>query len=297
MKFVLLWLLIEVGGHLPARVLYVLADLGAAVAWGSFRTIRNVTRDHMAHVLGPTSDTRVRDRAARGCVRTAARYWVDLARTSHLDPAVAFEELDSFEGIEHLFAAYDGGRGIVLVTAHLGAPEFVIRTASQLSLDILALTERLEPPMVNALVHRARRRHGGRFIEADRAGVREAVEQLRRGGLVALMADRNVVGTGVPTQFFGAPAPLPAGPIELALRTGAAVVPCFVFRKGGATGGSRYAPRWVVRVLPPLAFPRTQDRVADRRDGMNALARALESGIAAAPDQWFVLQPVWSAHP
>jgi KDO2-lipid IV(A) lauroyltransferase len=200
--------------------------------------------------------------------------------------------LESFAGIDHLFAAYDRGCGVVLVTAHLGGPEFAMRAASYFSLDILALTERLQPPRVNALLQRARRRHGGRFVEAGLGGTRDALEQLRAGALVALVADRDILGTGVPTTFFGATARLPPGPIELALRTGAAVVPCFVLRRNA---GMRAGPRCAVRFLPPLALPRTRDRNADLHHGLEMLARVLEVGISMAPDQWFALQPVWRA--
>jgi KDO2-lipid IV(A) lauroyltransferase len=183
---------------------------------------------------------------------------------------------------------------VVLVTAHLGSPEAAARATAALGLDILAITERLEPPRLNELVQRARRRHGGRFVEAGVGGAREALTQLRRGELVALIADRDVLGSGVPTTFFGAPAPLPAGPVELALRSGAAVVPCFVLRSGFTPEGAVGQPRCVVRFLPALAFPRTRDRDADLRNGLDALARALEIGIAMAPEQWFALQPIWS---
>ena len=127
-------------------------------------------------------------------------------------------------------------------------------------------------------------------MEAGLGGTRDALEQLRRGALVALIADRDILGTGVVTTFFGAPAPLPPGPIELALRTGAAVVPCFVLRRDASV---RAGPRCAVRFLPPLALSRTSDRPADLHKGLEALARALEVGISMAPDQWFALQPVW----
>ena len=291
MKFLLLWTLIEVGGRLPVRLLYALADLGGALAWRCSPRLRTTTRDHMTRVLDARGlDSGARDRAAQGCLRSAAHYWADLARTSHLEPAIAFDEFESFAGIDHLFAAYDRGCGVVLVTAHVGAPEFAMRAASYFSLDILAITERLKPPRVNALLHRARRRHGGRFVEAGLGGTRDALEQLRRGALVALMADRDILGSGVPTTLFGAAASLPTGPIELALRTGAAVVPCFVVRRDTSTPAG---PRCAVHFLPPLALGRTNDRSADLRTGLQALARALETGISMAPDQWFALQPVW----
>jgi phosphatidylinositol dimannoside acyltransferase len=292
-KFFLLWILIEVGGHLPARLLYALADLIGALAWRCSSHLRAVTRDHMTRVLAPGAlDSAARDRAALGCVRAAARYWADLARASHVPPAIAFDEFESFSGIEHLFAAYDRGCGVVLVTAHVGAPEFAMRAASVLGLDILALTERLQPPRVNALVQRARHRHGEHFVEVGLGGTRDALEQLRRGAIVALIADRDVLGTGLPTMLFGAPAQLPPGPIELALRTGAAVVPCFVLRSDAGIGAG---PRCAVRFLPPLDLRRTHDRSGDLHKGLQALARSLETGISMAPDQWFALQPVWRA--
>ncbi len=271
------------------RPLYALADLAATIAWLASPRLRGVTRDHMDHLPRFSHDAPARDRAARGCVRAAARYWVDLARTAHLEPTVAFEEYETFDGMHHLFDALDRGCGVVLVTAHVGAPEFAVRAASHLGLDILALTERNPSPRVNALLHSARRRHGVRFEEAGVAGARSALAQLRRGGLVALVADRDVLGTGQAVPFFAERTTLPAGPIEFALRTGAAVVPCFVPRRGVA--------RYRVTFAPPLDVESSGDRARDVARGMLALARALETGIARAPDQWFALQPTWRGLP
>lgn len=285
MKAALLWVLIEVGGRLPARALYILADLAGAAAWLGSARLRGVTRDHMDHIPRFARDSVARERAARGCVRAAALYWADLARTAHIDPAVAFGEYEAFDGLDHLFQALDRGCGVVLVTAHLGAPEFAVRAASHLGLDILALTERNESPRVNALLHGARRGHGARFEEAGVGGARAALAQLRAGGLVALIADRDLLGTGHSVPFFGERTTLPPGPIELALRTGAAVVPCFVFRRGVA--------RYRIAFAPPVEVGASGDRARDLARGMLALAHALEGGIASAPGQWFALQPIW----
>ena len=102
------------------------------------------------------------------------------------------------------------------------------------------------------------------------------------------MADRDIQRGGRLTPFFGERAPLPTGPIELALRTNAAVVPGFAIR---TRGGRR------ITFLPELKLRRSDDREADLAAGMLAMAQALEQGIGAAPDQWFVLQPIWSGIP
>ncbi|MFN8638013.1 MAG: lysophospholipid acyltransferase family protein [Dehalococcoidia bacterium] len=286
MKAALLRVLIEGFGRLPAGVLYPLAWLAGTLAWLVSPGLRGVTRDHMDHIPGLDSNPRARDRAARGCARAVALYWVDLARTAHLPADGAFDEYASFEGLPHLFEAVDRGCGVVLVTAHLGAPEFAVRAGPQLGLDVLALIERNASPRVNAILQRARRGLGARYAEATAGGARTALDHLRRGGTVALIADRDIARTGISVPFFEERTTLPAGPVELARRTGAALVPCFVLRRGVA--------RYSVRFEPALPVARTSDRQRDIEAGTLALARALEAGIAAAPAQWFVTAPIWS---
>lgn len=277
--------LVEYGGRLPAGLLYALADATAVLAWLASPRLRVVTRENMDHVPSFARDEGARDRAARGCIRATARYWADMARTAHLPPAVAFDEYVDFVGFDYLFTALDRGCGVILVTAHLGAPEFAVRAASHLGLDVLALTERNPSAEVNALLHDARRRHGAHFEEVGIAGTRAALQRLRRGGIVALIGDRDILGTGHPVPFFSERTTLPSGPIDLALRTGATVIPCWVLRRGVA--------RYSVEFAPPLTFDRTGNRRAALDRGLWALARALEDGIARAPAQWFLLNPIW----
>ena len=289
LHFIALWLLVRVLGRLPGGVLYTAADAAGTLAWYASARLQRITRDHMRHVLmhaGGPRDPGAVDRAARGCVRSAARYYADFARSAHLSPEQAFAGAEVFEGIDDFFEAYDRGCGVIIVSAHLGSPEFIFRSASFLGLEMLVLTELLSPPRVHDFVHRVRGAPGVRFLPADRRGLRETVAQLRAGGIVAILADRDIQGGGRAAPFFGERAALPAGAVELALRTKAALVPGF----GTRTGVGRYR----IEFQPPVALRRSGDHDADVEAGMLALARALERGISAAPEQWFVLHPVWS---
>lgn len=294
-------LLVLVGGRMPSALLAALADLAGTIAWYGSARLRRTTRDHMRHALWPgggeseraTVDGVAANRAARGCVRSAARYYSDFARGARA-PAAALDELTAVQGIEHFFAAYDRGCGVVLLSAHLGNPEFLSRAFGALGLDLLVLTERLEPPAVHRFVHRARAAPGVRFLPADRHGLREALRQLRGGGVLGVLGDRDVAESGLAVPFFGERALLPPGPVELAMRTGAALVPAFVLRDGPA--------RYRAVVLPPLMLPSPRhgeqgergERAAEVAAGMRQVARALETGIRLAPEQWFPLQPVWA---
>ena len=286
LRYLALWLAVQAGRWVPARTLYAVADAGAALAWGGSTRLRAVTRDHMRHALGTNAGPRDVDHSARGAVRSAARYYADFARYPHLSPEASFAEIESYEGIEHLFEAWDRGCGVVLSSAHLGNPEMVMQALGPFGVEPMVLTEPLEPPRLHELVHRVREHTGVPFVPIDRAGLRRALAHLRAGGALGVLADRDVLGTGRPLPFFGERAALPWGAVELARRSGAALVTGFVYRSGVA--------RYRVVIDPAIAIPRTDDREADTREGMRLLVARLERGIRRAPEQWFPLSPVWS---
>ena len=101
----------------------------------------------------------------------------------------------------------------------------------------------------------------------------------------ACLCDRDLHGDGVPVEFFGEETTLPAGPVTLALRTGAPLLPTAVYFQGseGHLG--------VIR--PPLALERQGRLRADVARGTQQLAGALEELIRAAPEQWHLMQPNW----
>ena len=276
---------IRVCGRLPLRVLYALADAAGTLTWFASQRLRDVTLDHMRHVRGGDASPRALARDARGSVRSAMRYWADMARSAHLAPDAAIDRIEAIDHIDGFFEAYDRGCGVIFVSAHLGNPETLIRAIGRLGVEVVVLTEPLLPPAVHELVHEVREAPGVRFVPADTSGVRLAMRQLRSGGVLAILADRDVLGTGVPHPFFGERARLPRGAVELALRTGAPIVTGFARRTGGE--------RMRVTLDPPLHLDRSGDREADAEAGMALVTRALEAGIRASPDQWFALHPVW----
>lgn len=297
-QYLLLRALAKAGGVLPARVLFAAADILGTLAWYLVPRLRAVTLDHMRHVLGPHASMRDCAQAARGCVRSAARYYVDLMRGPHLPPGSGFDAVACVDGLDRLFTAIERGCGVIVVSAHLGNPESMARAFGHIGIDLMVLTEPLHPPRVHALVHALRATPGARFVPADLRGVRAAIEHLRGGGVLAVMADRDVLGSGQPVAFFGERARLPAGPVELALRTGATVLPAFVLRAPGERLRIVFEPPLALpRGVPhsaPQSAPQSGNRAAKVAAGHRLLAAALERGIVRAPDQWFPLDPIWS---
>ncbi len=285
----LLQLLVRVANRLPVGLLYALASAGASIAWLGSPTLRGVTRDHMRHVAPAATSRREIDAAARGAIRSAALYYIDFARYAALRPEDTFDHVDTIEGVPDVFEAFDRGRGVILASAHLGNPEFIAQALGPF-FPTAVLTEPLEPPELHDFIHEVRARSGVRFVPADRNGVRVAMRHLRCGGVLGLLADRDVLGTGEPFPFFGERASMPHGAVELAWLTGAAIVVGFVVR----TRPGRY--RITLReVEVPTRKSGSGDRDTDIEVGMRRFIASIEDGIRATPDQWFALSPIWTS--
>jgi KDO2-lipid IV(A) lauroyltransferase len=121
------------------------------------------------------------------------------------------------------------------------------------------------------------------------AGVRRAIQTLRKGGVIALMGDRDIEGPKAFLPFFGEEAMMPTGPIEVALRTGATVIPSFCVRteQGGVDA---YLER-------PLEMERTGDMERDIRTNTLRFLARLEHRLRDHPDQWVVLESIWDGVP
>jgi KDO2-lipid IV(A) lauroyltransferase len=123
------------------------------------------------------------------------------------------------------------------------------------------------------------------IVPLDASSGSAILATLRRGGLVGLLSDRDIVGNGIEVEFFGETTTMPAGPATLALRTGAVLV------TGAVYSGPGRDHRAVVD--PPLDTTRQGPLRADVARLTQEIATRLEGLIRQAPEQWHVFQPLW----
>jgi KDO2-lipid IV(A) lauroyltransferase len=289
MYYWFLWTLVNVGGRLPRRFQYTMGWLGGMLAWYVSRRVRHATLDHARHVLGPDAPQSEVARVARSSTRTNLYYYADFARFGVHQPAFVFDLFDHIEGVEHLVNALEEGRGAVLVGAHLGNSEVIAQAAAPFDVCLAILTEPLNDRRVHEFIHRVRSTRGVRFLPANSHGLRQSIGHLKAGGALGLLVDRDVLGTAKLRPFFGEPAPIPSGAVDLAVRMGAPMFAVWTPR----TSWGRYA-LYVERV--PMPQP-SGDRERDVERGMEAMVAALEAGIRRWPGQWFPISPVWPRRP
>ena len=245
----------------------------------------DVVRAHMRRVLGPGATEETIEDTAQACFAVYGRYWAEAFRISTLSRA----ELDAgmeWEGLVHVEHALQKGNGAMLTMPHIGGFDWGGAWFAASGYDTTVVAESLEPPELFAFFKTLREGFGLEVVElGDAAAASAIVRRLRSNGLVGLVCDRDIAGNGAEVDFFGYPTTIPAGPATLALRTGAAVLPCAVYFEDDGMH------RGVVR--PPLDVSRTGSLRDDVQRITQDMATEFENLIRLAPEQWHVLQANW----
>jgi len=280
--------LLQVGVPLARRfpwLFYRIASIGGWVAWAvKPRTRRRVIRNLLPLYGG---DIRLARRSSLNVFRNVALYYVDIATLAQRDMA-------NYER-DHMLIAHaerlnllNEPEPIIMLGAHTGNPELAVQALTFRGRPFTALVEVLRPAALAAYFLDLRSAAGGTFYEADISGVRATLTTLKKGGLVALLGDRDLQGTGACVRMFGRSVKLPRGPFELARRTDALILPVFCSR-------SR-VDDMIVSVEEPMRVAHTDDPERDVREATGQWALILEKHLRREPDQWTVMEDFWKMH-
>ncbi|GAB3114706.1 phosphatidylinositol mannoside acyltransferase [Streptomyces calidiresistens] len=287
-----------------------LTDAGYALAWTAVRRMPERAADalgrrvadatwrrrgpavlqleaNLARVVPDAGPERLRELSREG-MRSYLRYWTESFRLPVWSPE-RIERGVRVEGIERVTDALDAGRGVVLALPHLANWDLAGAWAGTvLGVPLTTVAERLRP---ESLYDRfvAHRESLGMEVLPHTGGAALGVlaRRLRAGGLVALVADRDLTGSGAEVEFFGETARFPLGPAKLARQTGADLLSATLWYDG---------PLLRARIHPAIPVPGPEE-AATREEAALVMTRRMaarfEEGIAAHPQDWHMLQPFW----
>jgi KDO2-lipid IV(A) lauroyltransferase len=275
------------GEYLPRSLAYGLARAAGDLAWWWRDGTRRDVEANMRQVMGPDAHAESVRAEAREVFRNVARYYVDLIRLTHDEDRDVDLKHVRLHGFDRLTSVLAGGRGAIVATAHFGNPEMAGQVGSALGIDVVVLAEPL-PPALSRIMTRIRSVFGPKYIDVSRHAIGESLRHLRRGGCVAIAADRDIQGNGTAVQFFGRPAKVPLGAAEMAARTGAVLIPGYCRRHGNS---------FDMYFEEPLPLVDTGRRKDDAIANTRALLARMEEWISRDPGQWMVLEPIWKTHP
>ncbi|MFP5021481.1 phosphatidylinositol mannoside acyltransferase [Pseudonocardia phyllosphaerae] len=271
---------------LVARAFDAGADLAVRRDGAGVRRLRA----NLARLRPDVPPAELDDLVRRG-MRSYARYWREAFTLPALDPAAVHAAMaPHVHGIEESLASVQAGRGVLYALPHAGnwdvAGVYLVRELARRGLDpaMTTVVQRLRPESLFRRFAAYRRTLGFEIVPADdaRAAHRALTARLRSGGVVCLVADRDLSGTGPEVEFLGGPARLPSGPVRLAALTGAALHPVCPFFTGDA---------WGVEVAPEIAVG-TEPSRAGVAEAVQELADAFGVLLARRPQDWHMLQPI-----
>lgn len=286
LRYRLMALLAWISAHTPMWVPYAIARVVAEFAWRYNTHARHVALINVRQALGPSASARRVTRAARGCIRASAYYYADLGLTPKMDPHQFLAERLKERGFEHITEAHARGTGVIIATLHYGNPEYVAQSMIARGYHIHGLTEPIQPPQLAALYQRLRDSHGHSLIPVSHSSIKATIRHLRAGGVMCIMADRDIQRAGIEVPFLGATARVPTGAVDLARHTGATVVPVITRR--------RRHNSFSLFVQPPIELIKTANADNDRRVNTTRLMQRFERYLRRDPSQWYVLEePIW----
>jgi lauroyl/myristoyl acyltransferase len=272
-----------VAARMPEWLLASLAMLAGVLAYLLAANPRAAV-DRNLRIVQPELDSRARRRLVLATFIHGALGYVELFKLADVSKD-RLQQLLPVTGWEHVERGLALGKGVVVVSAHLGNPSAAGQLFAIRGFPTSMVVEDLQPAELFERVTALRGRFGARMIPGDRSAVRAILTALRENGVVGIMADRDVKGSGDMMPFFGQPVRLSPAAATFALRSGATIVPAVTYRTAPFRG--------VLRIGPPIPVARSGDTAADVQETSQRILRVMERLIRTAPQQWAVFTDVW----
>ena len=269
-------------GLLPRKLSYFLMTVVGWVVATCFKGRVAGLVENLRRVFPEYSEDEIIDLMQRNA-KNYGKFWVDLFKMPHLKLDYR-RSLARIEGLENLDRVLARGRGCIVVTIHMGGWEGCAALWGSLDQYRSALiAEVLEPPALWRRLLELRQSSGVEIIPLGRTAPRTIIRRLQENWIVAGAIDRDILGSGKPYQFFGATAAIPSGLVDVAQRTGAGLLPIITLREPDDT--YRFVgmePLWVGPEAGAVDA------------AMEKLLRIFEECIRQHPDQWHVMEPIWT---
>ncbi len=269
---------------IPSWLGYPLCRVAGLLIYLLNRKARAAVQSNMRYVVGPAASRPLIARLTRGVFVNNIKNYYDMVRLPYLDHA-DIRRMVEVKDAHYALDALKQGKGLILISAHLGNFNLIIQAANALGIELSLLAEPIEPPELYDYLTKLRESQGLKLIPVGGPSLRQAFRVLKSGKVLGIAADRDVTNSGEMMPFFGQPVSMPTGAVEIALRTGAPIVPVHIYRTGNN--------RSVAQICPPLPLEHSGDAARDAVVSQRKLVATLERFIAATPDQWIVLQQVW----
>lgn len=270
---------------LPFGISYRIADILGSLYYFLARRDKKIAASNIKVVLNGAGNVHQIRHLSRMVFVNFARYLVEFFRTPKIDLKY-IEKHIKIEGRENLDNALKLGKGVLLVSAHLGNWELGAIVLSMLGYPLNIIVWKHKNRLINDFFVQQRQSKGLKVIPLG-ITIRKAFSALRHNEMVALLGDIDYLQpeAGISVKFFGRNTIMPKGPALFSLKTGAPIVPVFLLREKGKSF------RYVVE--KPIMSGPLRNKEEDLSRLTQKIAQVIEVYIARNPGQWFMLRQRW----
>jgi KDO2-lipid IV(A) lauroyltransferase len=271
-------------GRLPPKVTAWLGGVLGDVLGLVLRLRRRVLLSNLAAAL-PLSTRVQRLRLARGVYRHLGRVALEYFQLARLKVERA-RALIGAQNLQRLQSCLSRGRGVLVLSAHLGNWDLLACSAALCGIRVNVITRRIKNRALDQFWMGRRARCGVRLLPAE-GSAKSVMRALRRNEIVVFVLDQHAPG-GEVVPFFGRPAATSSSLARVARASRAPVVPAFMPRRG---------EDYVAELLDPLPEFRTGDRSKDLRAATQCYSSVIERLVRQYPTQWLWVHRRWKVDP
>ena len=182
--------------------------VGAAIGWLMWKLpnrSREVVRINLANCF-PQLDAAARERLVGQSLRDTGRTMTESACAWIWPAQKSLKLIRQVDGAEVLQAALDSGKGVVLLSSHLGNWELLLQYVCSLCQPII-LYRPQKLQAVDELLVKQRTQLGNQMASSTKEGILSLIKAVRKGGVAGIAADPEPsLSNGVFVPFFGVPA-------------------------------------------------------------------------------------------
>ncbi len=288
LEFLVVWIVVKLLGLPPRGVARAIGAVVGRVALLCTPRLRRAGHLNL-QLAFPQKTEGEREQILRKLYRNLGWLLAEFCQMPRYTPEMT-RSFIRYEGLEHYLAARERGKGVLVLTGHLGAWELSSFYHSLMGYPMSVVIRRLDNALVDDLVNHIRCLHGNQVLHKDDFA-RGLLAAMRRGETVGILMDTNMTPPqGAFVDFFGHLACTGSGMARVAIKTGAQVVPGFLLWEEATQ-------QYVLRFGAPLTLPISDDVEADTLAHTALFTKVIEDYIRQYPDQWLWVHRRWKTRP
>jgi len=278
---------ISLAGRLPLAMTSGLFGAAGLCVYCLSAKNRKVAQANIELAYGDAQSATWKKRLARDSFRNLGINAAALLRSYALDDRDELAKFVEIRGMEHMHAACRAGRGVVIISAHIGVFDFIPQALNLAGVPVSSVGARSFDERLDRYIVDIRTRHGNDYIPRDEPP-RRILRALQDNRGVGLLIDQDTKVASCFVPFFGKLCSTPVGPAKIVKNTGAPVVLATTFRD---RNGKHIVD---VRPMEWIERPDKQDELVANTAHWTAM---IEQSVREHPEQWVWMHKRWKRQP